>query len=214
MERLRPSEVPQEGDGSPPAHCADVPHGGSVLVVFNTPPCLARSVGIGDVCHACPCTGIQGTGDTVMANGDAKGTLAWSLEGALGGHSFPGVGCGWSSSGQLCPLSVPMPPNTAFSASLWPLSRAHLPQSCVPAGSLTWTVSVMLRALSTRPALCPVSFGSRRSPSLSRQARRRALSKMKIRPRHPFALKGFHPSPISGCRMESSRLLPGASKGP
>lgn len=91
-------------------------------------------VGVGDVCHACPCTGIQGTGDTVMADGDAKGTLA-------------------------CPLGVPGPPNTAFSASLWPLFRAHLPQSCAPAGSLAWAVSVMLGALSARPAPCPVSFG-------------------------------------------------------
>lgn len=40
---------------------------------------------------------------------------------------------------------------------------------------------------------------------------------MKSRPRHPFALKSFHSAhslPIPVCRMESSRFLPVASKGP
>lgn len=105
-----------------------------------------------DVCHARSCTSIHLTGDTRdKVGGRAEQALAWTLEGALRGRSFPGCDrwhCPPPASSfprvSPCPPTLPSQPPCSF-CPCPPLSAV-----CPGGQPSPSAVSAMLRSLGTR----------------------------------------------------------------
>lgn len=105
---------------------------------------------------ACSCPGIHSTGDTQDRIGGAtERTLAWTLEGALRGHSFPGCDL-WSCT----PLASSFPGVSPYHhhchlPSQPPCSSSRCPSlsAVCPSGQPSPSaVSIMLGALGARPS--------------------------------------------------------------
>lgn len=134
---------------------------GSYLINHHATP---GTPGRGDMCCGRSCTGIQRTGDTVMAGGDAERPGPWREP---QGPFLPGVwSVAWSSPGPALSPRCPRAPEPVFLVLLRLLFKAHHPQPVPLWGALPEATSATLRALSARPGHHSLSLGYPTAPSL------------------------------------------------